>query len=82
MANTQEDDQKPKWNNESHKVLCGALADALAKSGKGATEHKEEIREVLLASGFDFTWEAIRYVPWLFSLPLLDSREAYPAPAL
>lgn len=60
MATKNGDKASKSWNDDTHAALCGALVVALGASGSSVSAHKELVQRVLLANGYDFTWEAIR----------------------
>lgn len=52
-----------KWNDQAHAALLGVFVDIVATANKvSIAAHKEQIMASLEAHGFQFTWEAVRYV--------------------
>ncbi|KAK0634764.1 hypothetical protein B0T17DRAFT_611729 [Bombardia bombarda] len=56
--------KEPKWNDDAHAALCGALAESLLEAGSQPSKHKDTIMAFMAAMGQQFTWEGIRlFVP-------------------
>lgn len=51
-----------KWNEDSHRAMCGALLDVLEAGTVALFAHKEVVVQSMEQRGHPFTWEGIRYV--------------------
>lgn len=67
-----------RWNEAVYKTLVGILVDISTQGGNTSIKtHQEKIMAGIEANGFDFTWEAIRYV----DSPPFHHAPAHPASA-
>lgn len=53
----------PRWNNESHEALLAILVDVILQGDRATLAYyKDTIMAGMEARGYNFSWEAVRYV--------------------